>query len=369
LALPEVILEIISKRAVLLGIYATVFIVSIIGVLRSTSSRAEFTIKAAIQASTQDEDYVGLLAFKDYVESNSAGRIQVELYASGQFCGGVPECIGNLQQGVLEMFPSTAGGTGNFFGPAQVLDLPYLFTSDAQAVCVLDGPILDKMRQAVLAKQLGIRLLGVSNTGGWRNFATTKKQIRSPEDLKGQKIRTTPAEIQQELVKQLGANPTPISWAELYTALATGVVEGSKNGIQDIIGAKLEEHLKYIVLDGHSYMATLWWFSEPVWQTLPADIKEIIQQGFKQQQAAANNLVATEEANSYRIFEKAGGTIYRPSVAEKQAFKDASSNIRQWFIDKFGNEWLDILEVSVNECDAATSRDKISISTVGAVAL
>jgi TRAP-type C4-dicarboxylate transport system substrate-binding protein len=264
----------------------------------------------------------------------------------------VPECISNLQQGVLEMFPSTAGGTGNFFAPAQVLDLPYLFTSDKQAICVLDGPILDKIRQEVLGRNLNIRLIGVANTGGWRNFATTNKPIHKPEDLKGQKIRTTPAEIQQELVKQLGANPTPISWAELYTALATGVVEGSKNGIQDIIGAKLQEHLKYIIIDGHSYMATLWWFSEPVWQTLPSDIQIIIQDGFKKQQAAANNLVATEEENSYRIFEQAGGTIYRPSVSEKQAFKDASSNMRGWFINKFGNEWLDILESSVATCDA-----------------
>jgi tripartite ATP-independent transporter DctP family solute receptor len=341
-----------TKRIVLLVIYALVFVVSIVGVMRSTSTNAEFTIKAAIQASTQDEDYVGLVAFKEYVEAKSDGRIQVDIYTSGQFCGSVPECISNLQQGVLEMFPSTAGGTGNFFAPAQVLDLPYLFTSDKQAVCVLDGPILDKIRQEVLALSLDIRLIGIANTGGWRNFATTNKAIRKPDDLKGQKIRTTPAEIQQELVKQLGANPTPISWAELYTALATGVVEGSKNGIQDIIGAKLEEHLKYIILDGHSYMATLWWFSEPVWQTFPSDIQLIIQEGFKKQQAAANNLVATQEENSYHIFEQAGGTVYRPSVAEKQAFKDASNNMRAWFINKFGDEWLDLVERSVVRCNA-----------------
>jgi len=340
------------KRIVLLSIYALVFVVSITGVLRSTSTKAEFTIKAAIQASTQDEDYVGLIAFKEYVEAESNGRVQVDIYTSGQFCGSVPECISNLQQGVLEMFPSTVGGTGNFFAPAQVLDLPYLFTSDEQALCVLDGPILDKIRQEVLQRSLNIRLIGIANTGGWRNFATTDKPIRTPADLKGQKIRTTPAEIQQELVKQLGANPTPISWAELYTALATGVVEGSKNGIQDIIGAKLQEHLKYIILDGHSYMATLWWFSEPVWQTLPTDIQAIVEEGFKKQQAAANNLVATEEENSYRIFEQAGGTVYRPTAAEKQAFKDASSNMRAWFISKFGNEWLDLVESSVADCDA-----------------
>lgn len=339
-----------TKRRVLLSIYAIVVLLCMLGLWRASTSQAEFTIKAAIQASTQDEDYVGLMAFKEYVENASNGRVEVVIYPSGQFCASVPECISNLQQGVLEMFPSTAGGTGNFFGPAQVLDLPYLFTSDKQAVCVLDGPILNKMREAVLSQELNLRLIGVSNTGGWRNFATTNKAIRNPDDLIGQKIRTTPAEIQQELVRALGANPTPISWSELYTALATGVVEGSKNGIQDIIGAKLQEHLKYIVLDGHSYMATLWWFSEPVWQTLPPDIKQIVQQGFVKQQAAANNLVANEEAKSYQKFEDAGGTIHRPTLAEKQAFKEASADIRQWFIDKFGDEWLMVLEQSVQAC-------------------
>ena len=108
--------------------------------------------------------------------------IRDRLYASGQFCGSVPECIGSLQSGVLEMFPSTAGGTGNFFAPAQVLDLPYVFTSDAQAECVLDGPILQKMRDTVLGNGLNTRLIGVSNTGGWRNFATSKQPIRNPED-------------------------------------------------------------------------------------------------------------------------------------------------------------------------------------------
>lgn len=339
-----------TKRRVLLSIYAIVVLLCMVGLWRASTSQAEFTIKAAIQASTQDEDYVGLMAFKKHVESASDGRVEVVIYPSGQFCASVPECISNLQQGVLEMFPSTAGGTGNFFGPAQVLDLPYLFTSDKQAVCVLDGPILNKMREAVLSQELNLRLIGVSNTGGWRNFATTNKAIRNPDDLIGQKIRTTPAEIQQELVRALGANPTPISWSELYTALATGVVEGSKNGIQDIIGAKLQEHLKYIVLDGHSYMATLWWFSEPVWQTLPPDIQQIVQQGFVKQQAAANNLVANEEAKSYQKFEDAGGTIHRPTLAEKQAFKEASTDIRQWFIDKFGDEWLMVLEQSVQAC-------------------
>lgn len=339
------------KQKILFGLYLGIAAFCVIGIIRSSTNHAEFTIKFATQGSTIDEDYIGLLALKDYVEKTSQGRVEVQLFPSGQFCGNVPECIGNLQKGVLEVFSTTVGGTGNFFGPAQVLDLPYVFENDQQAECVLDGPILTKMRQTVLENGLNLRLMGVSNTGGWRNFATTTKAIHHPDDLVGQKIRTTPAEIQQVLVKQLGANPTPISWSELYTALATGVVEGSKNGIQDIIGAKLEEHLKFIVLDGHSYMAAFWWFSEPNWKKLPSDIQQILVDGFALQRSTARDTVFDQESQSYKIFEKAGGTIHRPTSEQKEAFKTASSEMRQWFIDSYGEQWLRVLEDSVEQCN------------------
>jgi TRAP-type C4-dicarboxylate transport system substrate-binding protein len=228
-----------NKQGILQIIYALIFVGCIYGVATSSTSDAEFTIKVANQGSTQDEDYIGLIAMKQLVEAKSEGRIELKIYPSGQFCGNVPECIGNLQQGVLEVFSTTVGGTGNFLAEAQVLDLPYTFTSDDIAECVLAGPMLEQMRQTALERELGIRLIGASNTGGWRNFATVSKPIRTPDDLVGLKIRTTPSAIQQELARQLDANPTPVSWSEVYTALATGVVEGSKNGIQDIMNAKL----------------------------------------------------------------------------------------------------------------------------------
>ena len=88
-----------------------------------------------------------------------------------------------------------------------------------------------------------MRLMVISNTGGWRNFATTtSKQIKTPADVEARlKIRTIPAEIQQEMVRQLGGNPTAVAWPEVYTSLATGVVEGTKNGITDIMNMKFPE--------------------------------------------------------------------------------------------------------------------------------
>lgn len=342
-----------GKRKWLLGIYVLIVLGCLAGILNAVRESAEFTLKFAIQGSTLDEDYVGLKALEAYVETASEGRVDVQIFPSGQFCGSVPECIGNLQTGVLEVFSTTVGGTGNFFAPAQVLDLPYVFDNDTQAECVLDGPLLGKMRDEVLARGLDLRLMGVSNTGGWRNFATVQTPVHHPDDLKRQKIRTTPAKIQQELVRQLGANPTPVAWSELYTALATGVVEGSKNGIQDIVSAKLHEHLKYIVLDGHSYMAAFWWFSEPQWRQLPEDIQVILQQGFAELRNVARNSVFTQEAQSYAAFEAAGGTIHRPDETQKAAFRARAGAMRDWFANTYGDEWLQALDKSVTQCAGA----------------
>ena len=340
-----------NKQMVLRVIYALVVVGCLYGIANSTTNDAEFTIKVANQGSTQDEDYVGLVAMKKLVEAKSDGRIELKIYPSGQFCGSVPECIGNLQQGVLEVFSTTVGGTGNFLAEAQVLDLPYVFDNDAVAECVLAGPMLDRMRATALERELGIRLIGASNTGGWRNFATVSATVQSPQDLVGLKIRTTPSAIQQELARQLGANPTPVSWSEVYTALATGVVEGSKNGIQDIMNAKLYEHIKNITLDGHSYMAALWWFSEKSWNSLPIDIKNILLEGFTEQRRVAKELVAQQESKSYHLFEQAGGTVYTPTPEQKAQFKTASSQMRQWFIDTYGIEWVSLLEESVSTCE------------------
>jgi hypothetical protein len=128
---------------------------------------------------------------------------------------------------------------------------------------VLSGDLHPQLREMALEDSGGaIRLMTIGNTGGWRNFANTKRRVQTPADLEGLKIRTVVADLPQELVRALGASPTPIPWPELFTSFQTGVVEGSKNGITDIMGMKFPDAgLKYLTLDGHAYMGALWWMN------------------------------------------------------------------------------------------------------------
>jgi TRAP-type C4-dicarboxylate transport system substrate-binding protein len=317
---------------------------------------ADFTVKIAFLGSPEDEDFDGSMVFRNYVESVSNGRVAVEIYPSGQFCSNEKECLENLQAGTLEVYITTIGGFGNVFGPGQVLDLPYMFANDTIAECVMDGPFVDQLRKGVLAASIPMRLMVISNTGGWRNFATTTKLIRTPDDVKGMKIRTIPAEIQQELVRQLGGNPTPIAWPEVYTSLSTGVVEGTKNGITDIMNMKFPEAgLKYMTLDGHAYMGALWWFSEPAWQALPADLRQVVYEGFGHLRTTTRAFPMRRQIEAYEKFRAQGGQIYVPSPEEKAAFQKASSGMRAWYTAKFGDEWLVKLDAAVADCAAMSA--------------
>ena len=205
---------------------------------------------------TRDEDYDGLVVFKNYVENASNGRIAVELFIGTQLCATGEECLQGISDGSIDIYISTSGGAAGLFPYIQVLDLPYLMSDDRVAETVLSGDFTRKLREKALADSDGtIRLMTIGNTGGWRDYANTKGPVKSPADLAGLKMRTVPADLPQQIATAVGAAPTPIAWPELFTSLQTGVVEGTANGITDIMNMKFPDAgLKYLTLDNHSYM-------------------------------------------------------------------------------------------------------------------
>ena len=209
---------------------------------------------------------------------------------------------------------------GSLFGPVQILDLPYAFKDDEAAECILDGPIFDQLRGAFIDAGTGLRLATISNTGGWRGIATVDTPVHTVDDLSGVKLRTVTAPIQQELVRNLGASATPVAWSELYTALATQVVDGTKNSVQDIVGMQFHEHIKHLTLDRHAYMAALWWYSAPKWERLDNTTKAAIEVGFQALRETTRASVKAKERVAFEEFQKAGGSVYQLSQQEKTEF-------------------------------------------------
>jgi TRAP-type C4-dicarboxylate transport system substrate-binding protein len=330
---------------------ALVLLVCAVGVFSSRVDRAEVTIRIAFLASSDDEDYVGAMAFKEFVEAAAGGRVAVQVFPSGQYCGSERECIEALQGGMLEMHQTTFGGLAALFGPAQALDLPYTFVNDAVAECVMDGPLLADMGTAILDAGLGLRLMAVGNTGGWRSFATTQQRIQSPADLRGLRIRTLPSALEQEMVRALGGSPTPLPWSEVYYALSAGLLDGTKNSVQDVVGMKLHEHVHFLLVDRHSYMGAMWWYSEQQWRALPDDLRPIVAEGFRKLAVATRASAMDRQAPAFEAFRRAGGTVDEITPAQREQFRAATSGLRDWYARRYGGEWLERLDTAVAACE------------------
>lgn len=316
---------------------------------------AKYTLVYSSVTGKDNYNYKGMTAFKSYVENASNGEIEVKMYVGGQLCSSGRECLELLQEGSIDIFQTNAGEPANFWPPLNVLDLPYKLPNDPVAECVFNNhEFMSEMRHGFMKDALNnVRLMVISNSGGWRNFANTKRPIKSPADVKGLKIRTIPAELQQELVKIMGGSPTPVSWPEVYTSLGSGVAEGTKNGITDMVTMNFHDHLKFVTLDGHAYMAGLWWFNNGKFNSLPDNMKKIVVQGFDILNQYIRAYPKYNDALGLEAMKKKGVKIYVPTPEELKMFQDISKPLDAWYLDKgeTHKQWLDRYMGVVGECE------------------
>ena len=316
-------------------LFSTLLVAAMMAGASLSAYAADYTIRATANSNENDEDYDGLIVFKNYVESASNGAISVELFIGTQLCSNGTECLQGIADGTIDVVIQTSGGTAGLFPFVQVLDLPYLMADDrvAESVLANGSQFVTTMQDMVAEKSGGaIRLMTIGNTGGWRNFANTRRRIANPGDMEGLKIRTVVADLPQELVKALGASPTPIPWPELFTSFQTGVVEGSKNGITDIMNMKFPDAgLKYVTLDGHAYMGALWFMNNDKFMSMPDEMRTVVADGFYQLQQATFASPKRKSIQAYSDFVAGGGDLYVPTPAEKAAFKAAAAPVYDWF--------------------------------------
>jgi len=324
----------------------------------------DFTIRATANSNENDEDYDGLVVFKNYVEAASNGRIAVEMFIGTQLCATGAECLEGVSEGSIDVYISTSGGAAGIFPYVQVLDLPYLMSSDRVAEAVLSGDFVRTMRDKALEDSGNtIRLMTIGNTGGWRNFANTERRVTTPDDMNGLKLRTVVADLPVQLVEAMGASATPIPWPELFTSLQTGVVEGTANGITDIMGMKFPDAgLQYLTLDGHSYMGALWWMNNDNFLAMPEDLRRVVVDGFSALQQATFASPKRKSIEAYEAFVEGGGDIYVPTPEEKAAFAAAAEPVNAWFRENVdgGAEMLDALQAAVAEVEAELAEDYAS---------
>lgn len=266
-----------------------------------------------------------LTVFKSYVEGKTNGEIEVQLYPAGQL-GDAKSMIEQVSRGIIQSCASIPSGmiAGSYWSEFNIFDIPYLFSSNAVAWRVLDPSrqFFSDIANA-LAKASGLRPLGFF-IEGQRHFSNSVREIRKPEDLKGLKIRTMEVPAHQEMVKALGAVPTPVSWLELYSALQTKVVDGQENPIGNLAYLKGYEVQKYLTLDGHVTLLNTWVVNEAWFSKLAPAYKQAILEAAEVSMLVNRGMAELSDALGIKELAEKGMQIYTPNAEELKAFKDAT---------------------------------------------
>ncbi len=260
------------------------------------------------------------VCFKNYVEANSGGRIKVEIYPACQM-GSEREMLEGVKIGSIEMANTSEGSVAGFYPEILATAIPYAFKNRRVAWEVLDGPYGQKLAEDIL-KKTGLRCLDI-NDNGYRNFTNNVRAIHTPADLKGLKIRTMENPAHMKMVNAMGAIATPIAWAETYTALQLGTVDGQENPVSLIVAKRFYEVQKYCTLDGHIFSIDFTWINDGFFNSLPQDLKQVVQDGAEMSGLVHRGMKILTGAMGVDVLKKKGMNLYTPTAEERELFKAA----------------------------------------------
>jgi len=245
------------------------------------------------------------------LEEISDGQMSLEIYPSSVL-GNETVCIKQLQNGSLAMTKTSAAAMENFIPEMSVFSLPYIFRDDKHAWKVFNGPIGKELLQS--GKNKFLKGLCYYDAGT-RNFYTKSKPIRTPDDLKGLKIRVMKSQTAMDMVSAMGGSPTPIAWGELYSALAQGVVNGAENNPPSFSSNKHYEVCKHFTLDAHTRVPDILLISTKVWDKLSSRQQKWLQQAADESSIFERKLWKEKTIEALEKAKKEGVTIYKVDIS------------------------------------------------------
>ncbi len=252
-----------------------------------------------------------------------AGKATVTGYGSSQL-GKDQELLQKLKLGTVTFaLPSTVMSTvADEFG---LFEMPYLVKSRDHMARIENEIFWEQIAPAAEAK--GYKILAVWENG-FRHITNNVRPINVPADLEGIKLRTPKGEWRVKMFQAYGANPTPMSFSEVFTALKTGVIDGQENPFAQIYSAKFQEVQKYLSLTGHVYTPAYVLVGKDYWESLPEDVRQILEETAKETQAYVYEQAAALDVDLLEKLKEGGIEV---NEADKDAFIAASGPIYEEF--------------------------------------
>ena len=262
---------------------------------------AGFAVMGAAQAQTEIKlGHVGapgsLFAksseeFARIANAKLNGKAKVVVFGSSQL-GNDKAMVQKLKLGTIDLaLPSSVMSSEvDMFG---IFEMPYLVASREHMNKIEDAVVWPTLVPA--AEKKGLKIIGIWENG-YRHITNNKRAINTPADLAGVKLRTPKSKWRVEMFKSYGANPTPMAFSELFTALQTGVMDGQENPFTQIYSAKLHEVQKYLSLSGHVYTPAYLTAGAKKWKSYPADVQKALSDAARETQAYVYKVAIADEA-------------------------------------------------------------------------
>jgi tripartite ATP-independent transporter DctP family solute receptor len=304
---------------------------------------AKKVIRISIGLNEVHPEFLGLKKFKEIVEGKTNGRYDVQLYANAQL-GDDVKATEALRAGTLEMTGPSSSPLAGISKELMVFDLPFLFPNTKVAYQVMDGPVGQKILDSLEAK--GLKGLAYWENG-FRHLTNSVRDVKDPADIKGLKIRVMQNPIHMATWKAMGANPTPMPFSEVFTAMQQKTIDGQENPIPTIYLSKYNEVQKYATLTGHVYTPHMLLISKKVWDTMDKEDQKI----FQDASYVARDYVRqiSKEMNDSQVgkLREAGMTVTELTPAQLKVFQDSVKPVYDEFADKIGKTLVDEMQAEV----------------------
>lgn len=330
-------------RKTLLWVGLGIAVIAVAALLTpSAQAGAKTVIKIGTVVAPDHPENIGARKIKELIEKKAGDRVDVQVFTDGQI-GDQRTMVENMRNGVQEITWVTVGFFGSYEPILNVIESGYLFRDSQHSYKVFDGPMGNEVR--ALVEKHGVKLLGFYEAG-MRHITNSVRPIKTPEDLKGLKIRTPQAKYHLNTLKYMGANPVAMSFGELYTAMQQKVVDGQENPFSNIYKAKFYEVNKYLSLTGHLHLTHMVMYSAKLWDKLPADLQKVVRDSVIESQETERKAVRDDDETLLKELKAKGMQVVE---GDRAAFRKAVLPLRDEAVKEFGpkaKEWIDRIEAT-----------------------
>jgi TRAP-type transport system periplasmic protein len=324
----------ISRRVLTCGAAAAA-----LACLSPAAFAAKFNLKLGHAVNTTDGQHAAAVKMAELVKQRSNGDVEITIYPANQL-GNDAAMINGVRGGTIDIVSSGASNYNGIVANTAAMELPFVFRSGAHAYAVLDGSI----GTGVLNELAPHGLKGLAYwENGWRAFTNNKRPIRTPEDAKGLKIRSTGNPYHIQAFKLLGMNPSPMAIAELYTALETGTFDAQEHPINVTWSSKFYEVQKHLTVSNHVYSPLVIVMNKAKFDSLPANFQTIVVEAAREAAKYQRELNAGNAGKVVAELKKSGMQVVE-TVDMAPFQKIVSEPIAKAFAEKNGAALLQAIE-------------------------